>query len=198
MLSRLDHFILEVPDIEVAHQAWLGQGLSEAWPIGPFWPSALTSGIALGGVNLELVQPIERDTKEIHTLVFEPTSIAVAYATLFREGLKPRIAPKVETDPELLALRGFPESMRVGPQRICTNVIPDGDPALDFFLCEYAPLLKERLVKPDRDLLVEVALPKKAMALLRRLGGCPGLRVVEEGPQRVLAIQSPLGRLELS
>ncbi|RYG49727.1 hypothetical protein EON79_00265 [bacterium] len=197
MLVRLDHFILEVPDIAAAHEAWLERGFSEAWPIGPFWPSALTSGIALDGLNLELVQPLDREPKETHTFVFEPTSIAVAYATLFREGLRPRIAPKVEADPELLALRGFPAETSSQPQRICTNVMPDGNPALDFFTCEYAPFLKERLVKLDPETMVEVTMPKKAMALLRRLGGCPGLKVIEDGPQRVVTIVSRRGRIDV-
>ncbi|CAN5705847.1 hypothetical protein BH11ARM2_BH11ARM2_07130 [soil metagenome] len=198
MIARLDHFILEVPDIAAAHADWQSRGFSEAWPVGPFWPKALTSGIALGGVNLELVQPLEREPKTTHTLVFEPKSVAEGFAAMLREGLRPKLAPKVEPDPDLLALRGFPPEMQSEPQRICTNVVPAPGAPLDFFLCEYAPFLRKKLVQPLEILSVEISLPANAVRLLRKLGGCPLLKVVEDGPQRVLAFVTGAGRFDVS
>lgn len=198
LLARLDHFILEVPDIAAAHEAWLGGGFFEAWPVGPFWDEALTSGIALGGLNLELYQPLDREPKATHTFVFEPKTIAEGYAGLFAAGLKPKISPKMETDPELLELRGFPPEVRGIPQRICTNILPSPASGLDFFLCEYGPFLYDRLIEENTVLSIEISLPANASRILRRLGGCPLLKLVEEGPQRVLAVVTERGRIDVS
>ncbi|CAN5479399.1 hypothetical protein BH11ARM1_BH11ARM1_10110 [soil metagenome] len=124
-------------------------GFPEAWPVGPFWPSALTSGIALGGVNLEFVQPLNNPPSEasIQTLVFEPTRLSDAIRWYEGMGVAMELREKWEGDPTLLHLRGF-EAVDE-PQLICRNLIPTQKPAFDFFLCEYSPFLKDRL-SPDR------------------------------------------------
>lgn len=143
----LDHLIATVPDIRSSHARLLAMGFEEAWPIGPFWPSALTSGIALGGVNLELVQPDAGvDRARIDTLVLAPDSLAEGRA--FLAGFVYEEREKVESDLGLLALRGFPPAMASTPQKICTNLYPE-DPPFPFFLCRYAPFLRGRLASPN-------------------------------------------------
>ena len=140
---RLDHLIATVPDIRASHARLLGMGFDEAWPIGPFWPSALTSGVALGGVNLELVQPDSGATDvRIDTLVLAPASLEEGRASF--ASLQYEEREKVESDPSLLTLRGFPPAMAATPQTICTNLYPK-DPPYPFFLCRYAPFLRGRL-----------------------------------------------------
>ncbi|MGV3617845.1 MAG: VOC family protein [Fimbriimonas sp.] len=147
--ARLDHIIVHVPDIQAAHRALLDRGFEEAWPIGPFWPRALTSGIAVGGLNLELLQPSDAEvtTPYAETLVFEPTSLEDATADLAAAGIPVRRFEKVEPDPDLLRLRGFSEVQT--PQKICTNLFPAALAPLDFFVCDYAPFLRARLA-PDK------------------------------------------------
>ena len=141
----LDHLIATVPDVRASHARLLAMGFEEAWPVGPFWPSALTSGVALGGANLELVQP-EAGIAEarIETLVLAPETIGegLAMAPVFEK------REKVESDAALLALRGFPPEFTATPQTICVNLYPDASP-YPFFLCLYVPFLKERLA-PER------------------------------------------------
>jgi hypothetical protein len=149
-LARLDHVIQYVPDIRLAHsELMLVQ--SEAWPIGPFWPGALTSGIAMGGFNLELIQ------EEVATvpfgppcLAFEPTSLANAEARFRACGIEFERFEKVESDPGLLRLRGFTEADSATPRWICTNLAPRNSEALafEFFLCDYSPFLRAWL-SPD-------------------------------------------------
>ncbi len=148
----LDHLIATVPDLQATHRRLLGLGFGEAWPPGPFWPSATTSGIALGGANLELYQrhPISVNTPvaeaRIGTLVLAPDSLEEGRA--FLSGMAFEEREKVEASPKLLALRGFPPEMTAGPQPICTNLHPE-EPPYPFFLCLYAPFLRERLA-PER------------------------------------------------
>lgn len=115
-LGRLDHLVLQVPEIESAHARLLGLGFDEAWPIGRTWSYGPTSGIALGGINLELLQPDEDppESPVVAELVFtpDPRTPLETYG---------RVVEKIEPDPEKLAARGFPSSMRSRPQRICTN-----------------------------------------------------------------------------
>lgn len=140
--ARLDHVICRVPDIERAHRSLQKMGFAEAWPIGPFWPSALTSGIAPGGLNLELYQPLEDPPKEgyIDTMVFEPTSLDAVAGKI-----PARRFEKIEPNPELLRLRGFSEAESQTPQRICTNLFPTEPSPIDFFVCDYVPFLRDRL-----------------------------------------------------
>ena len=149
-LARLDHVIRYVTDIEAAHRESLANGL-EAWPIGPFWPDALTSGIAVGGFNLELIQEEEPTTPlGIPCLAFEPTSLAVAEDRFRDCGIEFNRFEKIESDPALLRLRGFSETVSATPQPICTNLAPRDSEALpfEFFLCGYAPFLRAWL-SPD-------------------------------------------------
>ncbi len=146
MIARLDHIICEVPDIRRAFQRLHAElGFPIAWPIGPFWPDALTAGLAFGGFNLELVESsIEKPAVPVvSTLVFEPTSILDVKAGLAKLGLAHRTVLKMEDDPELLCLRGFDSTQAETPQEICTNVIPHG--VESFFFCRYSPFLTERL-----------------------------------------------------
>lgn len=148
-LRRLDHVICEVPDIERAldrlHQ---GLGFPVAWPIGRYWNWGLTCGVALGGINLELLQPDgpARPGARIRRLVFEPTLLEEARIGFDRIGIPYKIQEKVERDSELLRLRGYSESEVEIGQRICTNLFPDRRRiAWDYFICEYAPTLARRL-----------------------------------------------------
>ena len=137
----LDHLIATVPDLRASHQRLLAWGFEEAWPPGPFWPAATTSGIALGGANLELVQPDSGVAEPwIDTLVLAPESLEEGRAIplAFEE------RAKLEPDPALLALRGFPPERTREPQTICTNLYPLDAP-YPFFLCLYVPFLKARL-----------------------------------------------------
>lgn len=58
-----------------------------------------------------------------------------------RLGMQYEVRDKIETNPDLLRLRGFSGER---PERICTNLVPL-DPPFPFFFCDYAPFLKERL-----------------------------------------------------
>ena len=153
---RIDHVIAEVPHIHLAHEALLKRGFAEAWPIGRYWPLGLTCGVALGGLNLELLQPdhgrdvrfggetppegTARTTEPLlTTVVYTPTSIAEASAT------GGHVSEKREADPDKLALRGFPPELRGTEQSICTNIFVPGE---RYFLCAYTPYLAVRL-DPD-------------------------------------------------
>lgn len=153
-IRRLDHVIAEVADIHATHELLRQSGFPEAWPIGPFWPSALTSGIALGGINLELVEheTSKPDQDFVRTLVFEPNSPEETVRELSRRGISSHIVEKVEPAPELLRLRGFDETQALTPQQICTNVLIDGDFSIDTFFCAYTKFLRDRL-SPDHPAL---------------------------------------------
>ncbi|RYG15080.1 hypothetical protein EON82_26680 [bacterium] len=139
----LDHIIAIVPDLRATHTKLLEAGFDEAWPPGPFWPSATTSGIALGGFNLELYQPSEGFVEaKIETLVLAPESREEGREML--RGLDFDEREKIEPSSDLLALRGFPAEQAAEPQPICTNLYPS-KPPYPFFLCLYSPFLKSRL-----------------------------------------------------
>lgn len=133
MKARLDHIILRVADIRVAHAGLLALGFPEAWPVGPFWRPHLTSGIALGELNLELFQPADGGPEFAYadTLVFAGEA-PVGYQR----------SVKTASDPELLRLRGFPGDRE---ELICRNGFPPDGAALDHFFCDYVPSLRERL-----------------------------------------------------
>src|SRR5689334_3079814 len=102
VLLRLDHLICRVPDIEHFHSHFLNElGFSEAWPIGRFWPEGRTSGIALGGINLEFIQDDHDapDRAVTDTFVFEPTSISDAEKVFTGLGVDTRRFLKTESDP---------------------------------------------------------------------------------------------------
>lgn len=147
-IARLDHLICKVPNIQEAMDLFVDRhGFPEAWPIGPFWPNALTSGVALGGLNLEFVEPLleeERVTEaSIRTIVFEPTNLDYAIQQYERLNFPMELREKWEADPELLRLRGFDNVDE--PQLICRTLVPTGSCEFDFFLCDYSPSLKHRL-----------------------------------------------------
>lgn len=138
--GRVDHVVLQVPDIDRAHKALLALGFDEAWPIGRNWPHGPTSGIALGGINLELLQPDEDppESPALAEIVFTPKAghPMEAYG---------RVVEKIEADPQKLAARGFPEPLRRTPQKICTNAFPGSESPWPHFVCEYGPILANRL-----------------------------------------------------
>ena len=138
-LGRLDHIVLQVPDIAAAHARLLALGFNEAWPVGRTWSVGLTSGVALGGINLEFSQPDEDPPMiaGLAELVFEPAP----GVELSSYG---RVVEKIESDPAKLAARGFPLEMRRGPQKICTNAFP-AQASWPWFVCDYAPFLRELL-----------------------------------------------------
>ncbi len=133
--SRLDHIILETDDIRRDHSHLLHRGYPEAWPIGPFWPNALTSGIHIGRFNLEFVEPLTRqpDSDRL-VLVFEPAESVDTH----------RWQEKIEPNPALLRLRGFDREAVKSPQLICRNS-PVVEEPIPHFFCDYVPFLKERL-----------------------------------------------------
>jgi hypothetical protein len=154
VLRRIDHLLCKVPDIERALAAFSAVGFPVAWPIGRFWPSAHTCAVAIGGMNLEFIEPDgdKPDRAEIFALAFEPTSLSEAAERFADLGIPCEIFDKVEPDPELLRLRGFDDLSARTSQRICTNLNPVDTLNPDFFLCEYSPFLKERL-SPENPML---------------------------------------------
>lgn len=208
-LARLDHVIYAVLDIEREH-ARLTEAFPEAWPIGRFWPHGRTSGVALGGLNLELIQPDEPDAKEDHlglTLVFEPRSLEAAQQALDAAGIRNDVFDKFEQIPELLALRGFTSVASRVPQLICRNVMPT-EPQLpfDFFVCDYSEFLKAwlspshpRLATSTRvtDVVFGTPHAAEASALLDRLGyaGDVAITFRTHGDQRILEINTNIGPL---
>ncbi|MFI5385289.1 MAG: hypothetical protein ACHQ50_04125 [Fimbriimonadales bacterium] len=204
-LARLDHVIYAVPDIDAAHRE-LTALFPEAWPIGRFWPKGLTSGIAIGGLNLELVQPDEkwRGHPACDTIVFEPTSLQEARVELASAGLKCHSSEKTEPDPGLLRLRGFSEAD--SPQLICRNLLLD-DPDLapfEFFCCDYSPFLKSWLspsnprLRTDRRVTKVVygtPRPEEASTLLDGLGysGDVSIRFAAYDDKKLLLIETDAG-----
>lgn len=147
-LARLDHVICRVPDIDRYHRLYTQDlGFPEAWPIGRFWPEGRTSGIALGGINLELIQLDDETLEEplCDRLVFEPTSISRAESEFAKAGYHVRRFEKWEEDAHLLQLRGFHVEPGDGAQLICVNLFPDESFPVPMFLCDYTPELKARL-----------------------------------------------------
>ena len=194
----LDHVIATVPDLRATHGRLLDAGFQEAWPPGPFWPSATTSGIARGGANLELVQPDAGvAVARIDTLVLAPASLDEGRAAFPLLAFVER--EKVEPDPALLALRGFPPDS--GPQTICTNLLPEAPP-YPFFLCLYVPFLRERLAPsrfpcprgPVASLLLRSPDPEATRRLFAGHLGPIGIEV-DLGPEGVAEIRFSDGSL---
>lgn len=131
---RLDHVLVETPDIVATHARFRDAGYAEAWPIGPFWPNALTSGIRLAGFNLELYEPLTRPVDLTRsTLVFEP-----------EDGPRDGWGDKWESDPALLRLRGVPMNELDRAHRLCRNWVPAPSP-VDHFFCDYDSFFRARL-----------------------------------------------------
>lgn len=213
-LRRLDHLICEVPDIEDAFERFVDLGFPVAWPIGRFWPSGRTAGVALGGINLEFLQS-DMGAPEvacIQTLVFEPVELEIAAARLGELGVPMRLAEKREGNSELLRLRGFTDREAEVEQLICRNAYPEGEIPIDFFLCEYVPPLYKRLgpqMFPALAPLVEVEIstpnPATDWMQINALFGLPeakrGVELVlsEEPGERaeVTAIRSDRGPIDL-
>lgn len=210
-LKRLDHVIYHVADIAREHRR-LTESFPEAWPVGRFWPEGRTSGIAIGGLNLELIQLDHPDGPVVaaaETLVFEPTSLSDADSALASARIRYERFEKLENDPQLLALRGFdPAASRV-PQVICNNLLPTEPPdalPFDFFLCDYAAFLKQWL-SPSHPRLATTAHvtelvygtpePERARDLLQILGygGDVRLTFVEHQDRQILEIRTSAGPL---
>lgn len=206
--KRLDHLLCDVPDIEAAFQLFTQDlGFPVAWPIGRFWPEGRTSGIALGGANLELIQLDDSPLSEarIQRIAFQPTrqvgkvlhSLRIAFT----------VYDKLESNPELLALRGMPTNQ--GRQRLCTNTIPEvAQTHFLFFACNYSAAVRARLspeaLRPTNgNELLEVRLghpqPKLLQDQLGALGiesGVP-ITVVEHAENEVVALRMKHGPLPL-
>ncbi|RYG30866.1 hypothetical protein EON81_24080 [bacterium] len=138
--SRIDHIVLQVPDIAAAHASLRALGFDEAWPVGRNWPHGPTSGVALGGINLELLQPdLDPPVRPaLAEIVFAPHPDV----PLAEYG---KVIEKNEADPAKLAARGLPPELQGVPQRICTNAFPDADSLWPHFVCDYAPWLAHQL-----------------------------------------------------
>lgn len=200
-LARLDHVIFSVPDIRTAHRRLVSR-YPEAWPVGRFWPNGLTSGIAIGGFNLELIQPDTGIESPVgHTLVFEPASQEEASRALKSVGLLAVEFDKVEGNAELLRLRGFEQVD--SPQLICRNLLPREADLLpfEFFLCEYVPSLKVRLSSDNSRLVgpptvtriqYETPDPSAATSLLDKLGyrGTPRIEFTSAQGRRIRRIET--------
>lgn len=189
----LDHLIASVQDIQASHRRLRAMGFDEAWPPGPFWPNATTSGIALGGANLELYQSDDNPSgSQITTLVLAPESLAEA--TDFLRPFRYDQRQKIESNRDLLTRRGFPRAMVDAPQEICTNLNPE-NPPYPFFLCLYSPFLKARLAPANfaspRGPLVGLSLRAPEPEAARRLfaGHLGPLELdVDPGPPQVVEI----------
>jgi hypothetical protein len=187
---RLDHLLCDVPNLEEAYELFHNKlGFPEAWPIGRYWPSGRTCGIALGGANLELVQSDEFKSLEatIRRVAFEPTSDCKA--VLERESISYRTFEKRESDQELLRLRGM--KLGEGEQLLCTNILPDElDLEFPFFACDYASDVKARLA-PDafqipgdnalKEVWIGVPEPELLSAQIEKLGIVQGVPIKTQG-----------------
>jgi len=208
-LTRLDHIIYSVPNIEKSHRALLKR-YPEAWPIGRFWPDGLTSGLAIGGVNLELIHfDVDPPGSAVGTaLAFQPSSFEDAVADFARAGLSAIVVNKTESDPEKLRLRGFSERESQTPQWICRNLVPERpeDLPFDFFICEYAPFLKRhlspenpRLETADQIIGIKVGTtdPEAARALLTELRYLGEIRIRFTGhdDRRIVEVMTSAGPL---
>lgn len=209
-LIRLDHIIYSVPDIESAHRE-LTARFPEAWPIGRFWPDGRTSGVAIGGINLELIQ-VDENAPAIPiatTLAFEPASSEDALFSFRRIGLACHEFDKMESDSALLMLRGFSSEDAASAQLICTNVLLDDPSAApcDFFACSYSPFLKQWLAPGNPRLytashisriLYGTPEPEAAALLLSRLGyrGDIEIKFQVNDKRAILGIETDRGPLQ--
>lgn len=204
-LRRLDHLICLVPDISAAmHLFTEGLGFPVAWPIGRFWPQGLTSGVALGGLNLEFIQLDEGgpDVATIRTLVFEPVDIVAAAVYYDALGIRTELREKWEPDPTLLRLRGFSDVD--SPQLICRNLVPLDPQPVDFFLCEYSPFLHRQLAPEAfpglpkvREVVISVPGGVDARLFPIDSGADVALSFVESPVTEVVEIRTERGPLDL-
>lgn len=205
--KRLDHLLCDVPDIEGAFRLFTEElRFPVAWPIGRYWPQGRTCGVALGGANLEFIQPDESPPLEarIETLAFEPTR--ELHSTLDAHGTPYEVFEKRESDAKLLRLRSLPDDQ--GEQLLCVNTSPSEPMEFDLFACRYTPLLQEKLspknLRPsDGNELQEVVLghpfPDALERQLAKLGVEGGVRIrVQVHPvKEVVALRMKNGPLEL-
>lgn len=207
--ERLDHLLCDVPDIDAAYEFLNGKlGFPVAWPIGRFWPGKRTCGLALGGINLELVQSDQDPvtTATIRSIAFEPTD---RIEEIFdHEGIPFKTFEKWESNVELLRLRSMPSQQ--GAQLLCTNTLP-ADFAIEFpfFACQYAVMVKKKLapnafVTPNGNQVEEVLIghpdPSRLSEQLRRLGRREGIRLsIHKHPEKeVTAIMMKNGPIDLA
>jgi len=209
-LKRLDHLICRVPDIAFCHRRLLELGFPEAWPVGRFWPGGRTSGIGLGGVNLELIQPDDGAPSEpvCDTLVFEPVSLEAGEEAFARLGYRTERYEKWESDPELLMMRGFSEEGSQAEQLICKNLYPDPTFPVPLFLCEYSHGLSKRLSReqvgdPPMGPVTAVEVQMEAagkLFVLSQIGYLGPVELVQRedlGPFRVTGVKFERGPLPL-
>lgn len=208
-LRRLDHLICRVPDIEKFHHHFINVlGFPEAWPVGRFWPEGRTSGVALGGINLEFIQA-DSGAPEVaitDTLVFEPTSLEVAEQSFKKLGVQTLWFDKIEPDPELLSLRGFTGTQLETPQLICRNILLESEFPVPMFLCDYTPFLKNMLTdipSPHGKVIhitVQLAQPGEIWQL-RDLGYLGNVELLQSesqfGETKVVEIRLESGPLDL-
>jgi hypothetical protein len=206
--QRVDHLLCDVPDIDSAFSLFHERlGFPVAWPIGRFWPDRRTCGLALGGINLELiqsdVQPVSEAT--IRSIAFEPTD---RIQEIFqREGIPFKEFEKWESNPDLLRLRNMPSQQ--GAQLLCTNTLPaEYAIAFPFFACKYAVTVKRKLAPhalplPDGNVIEEIVLghpdPAAIKDQLQRLGIQEGVRIsVARHPKKeVTALLMKNGAIDL-
>lgn len=186
---RLDHLLCEVPHIEATFELLHDKlGFPVAWPIGRYWPDSTTCGLALGGANLELIQPDKNRPRQahIHTLAFEPGKDITKVLRQAHIGYTK--FNKFEDDPEILKLRSLP--VEAGRQRLCTNTLPFPS-KLEFplFACQYSPALRAILDPyafkiPGDNALEEVVLghpdPARLKKQLDLLGIKEGVRITTQ------------------
>jgi hypothetical protein len=208
-LARVDHLIFSVSDIDSAHSS-LTETFPEAWPVGRFWPEGRTSGVALGGLNLELIQLDDSalESPVGQTLVFEPTTLQEAAHAMESAGVASWVFEKIEPNRELLLLRGFSEEAASVPQPICRNILPSKPDSLpfEFFVCDYSPFLK-RWLSPNHPRLKTASkvttiiygtpAPDEARQLLLDLGYSGDIEISFEpyDERRVLDIVTSSGSL---
>jgi len=205
--QRLDHLLCDVPDIEAAFELFTTRlKFPVAWPIGRYWPKGRTCGVALGGINLEFIQPDESPPAKatIRGLAFEPTD---RLQEMFdREGIPYTVTEKWETDNELLALRGMTTGK--GAQLLCTNTIP-ADYAIEFpfFSCQYSVAVRRRLLPvalplPDANAVEQVLIghpdPGRLAQQIGRLGVQEGVRlgVAQHATKEVVAVVMKNGAID--
>ena len=209
-LKRLDHLICRVPDIEFYHRRLREIGFPEAWPVGRFWPEGRTSGIGLGGLNLELIQPDEGAPSQpiCDTLVFEPVSLEAGEQAFARLGYRTERYEKWESDPELLKMRGFSEEGSQTEQLICKNLYPDPTFPVPLFMCEYSNGLARRLGREQVGdspagpvLAIEVQMEKPGQLwVLAELGYLGSVELIQReevtGPFQIAGIKLERGPLD--
>ena len=166
-----------------------------------------TCGLALGGVNLELIQNDSGTATEanIRRVAFEPTDRV--QEVFDREGIPYKTFEKWESDDSLLRLRGMPAGQ--GAQLLCTNFLP-GDYAIEFpfFGCRYSVFVRRKLIPAalplaDGNAVLEVVLghpdPGRLSEQLGRLGIQEGVKlsVVKHPEKEVVRIVMKNGAIDL-